>query len=341
MTDRQVATVEPATFSRKSGGGEPQPVAVSFFNPTSLQYSVTNTLAQQGNGKQQYVSQSTAKLTMDLVFDTTDMGTDVRLHTSKIAGLMEPGGNEGDARRPAPDIVIFEWGAFSFQGMVETYKETLDFFAPEGVPLRATVNLTLSRQDKVFEADPRGGSRTHAQEALSLNLGGQDLTRLASDVRLPAFVASTGSTGQGASPASAVRRIAAANGLESLRHVGESVTIAPTLPALSRVAAAANAAPADGAAAFGVSIRVGGALSAGISASAGAFVGLRIAPPASIAPVRVDLDRLLPRGVVDAIAVGADSQFRLGGQAELQTGAAFSADVGAEVSLSDELRFDE
>ena len=38
-------------------------------------------------------------------------------------------------------------------GMVEQYKETLDFFAASGVPLRASVNLTLSSQDVVFESN--------------------------------------------------------------------------------------------------------------------------------------------------------------------------------------------
>src|SRR5918999_1557245 len=136
-------------------GNSRSEVQVSFFNPVSLQYSVANTLAQQNKEKQQYVSQSTAKLTMDLVFDTTDTGRDVRLHTNLIANLMEAKRRVGRGQRALPDIVVFEWGLFSFQGMVESYKETIDFFSAAGVPLRANVNLTLSRQEKVFTENPR------------------------------------------------------------------------------------------------------------------------------------------------------------------------------------------
>ena len=44
------------------------------FNPASLQYTVSNKEEGQGAKKKQYVSETSAKLTMDLVFDTTDTG---------------------------------------------------------------------------------------------------------------------------------------------------------------------------------------------------------------------------------------------------------------------------
>ena len=46
-----------------------EPIEVTVhFNPASLQYTVSNTLKDEGSGakKKQYVSQTTAKLTMDL-----------------------------------------------------------------------------------------------------------------------------------------------------------------------------------------------------------------------------------------------------------------------------------
>ena len=106
------------------------------FNPASLQYTVSNTLKDQGSGakKKQYVSQTTAKLTMDLVFDTTDTGDDVRETTDKMAKLLKPHGPSG---KQVPPLVEFGWGVYRFTGMVEQYKETLDFFAASGVPLRS------------------------------------------------------------------------------------------------------------------------------------------------------------------------------------------------------------
>ena len=64
-----------------------------------------------------------------------------------------------------PPLVEFGWGVYRFTGMVEQYKETLDFFAAGGVPLRAGVNLTLSSQDVVFEQ--RQEPERHASTAIS------------------------------------------------------------------------------------------------------------------------------------------------------------------------------
>lgn len=80
---------EPATFETLTGTKVNVQV---HFNPASLQYTVANTLKEEGKGakKKQYVSQTTAKLTMDLVFDTTDSGEDVRVTTNEMAKLLQP-----------------------------------------------------------------------------------------------------------------------------------------------------------------------------------------------------------------------------------------------------------
>jgi hypothetical protein len=85
----------PAGFARATFTpliGDQQGTAVEVhFNPVSLQYQITNTMKEgEGARKKQYVSQSTGKLTMDLLFDTTHNGEDVRMHTDRIAKFMEP-----------------------------------------------------------------------------------------------------------------------------------------------------------------------------------------------------------------------------------------------------------
>ena len=143
-----------------------------------LEYTITNTLqGGGGNRSAQYVSQSTGKLSMELLFDTTDSGEDVRRHTEKVAKLMDPGGggNQSQQRKPPP-IATFEWGAYKFEGIVESYKEKIDFFSSDGVPLRATINLTLSRQDKVFDSDKNadasvGGSLGSGEGTVEAPLG--------------------------------------------------------------------------------------------------------------------------------------------------------------------------
>ena len=48
------------------------------FNPASLEYSITLNAQGAGGQTQQATSLASAKLTMELLFDSTDTGEDVR-----------------------------------------------------------------------------------------------------------------------------------------------------------------------------------------------------------------------------------------------------------------------
>ena len=201
--------VRPVRASFRKSDGTEIPIQ---FNPVSLQNTVTNTLSQQGQGQRtQYVSQSSAKLTMDLIFDTTDTGTDVREKTFPVAQLMEPQGEDGAEKREAPDAVEFSWGTFSFKGIVESFKETIDFFAPEGIPLRSSVNITLTKQSHVFDRDQRMGSKRHQAEPRLRPLSStDDVTSVAEQMGRPGDW----------------QIIAAANGIENPRlGIGASIAV--------------------------------------------------------------------------------------------------------------------
>src|SRR5262245_29988880 len=98
-----------ATFTPTIGDTTAIPVQ---FNPASLQYTVSNTLKEEGEGKQrkQYVSQTSGKLTMDLIFDTTDDGSDVRIRTSRLMRLMHP---VAEGSKNVPAVVEFRWGNYA------------------------------------------------------------------------------------------------------------------------------------------------------------------------------------------------------------------------------------
>jgi hypothetical protein len=352
-----------AKFTPVTGQGKAIDV---HFNPASLQYTVTNTLKEEGTGnnKKQFVTQSTGKLTMDLVFDTTHTGEDVRVHTEKVAKLMEPVGGSSPGAKHAPAVVEFGWGTYAFKGMVESYKETIDFFAPNGVPLRATVNVSLSRQDKVFEPgrhskfdQVQGGKlepvvvptppRQDPTPRGPLGGGGQYATRLA------------GSAGD----ARAGRAIAALNGEESMRFasgaalsVSASVELSPPVAFASGdagIGAGASAgfgAGAGASASFGADAGVGvsasagaaatfgGRASAGVSATAGAFAGLRASTPPR---ATLDIERLVHRSETVSLGVDDSATFSLGGQATMQGSASLGADVGGSVSLRSRIQFQE
>jgi Contractile injection system tube protein len=313
------------------------------FNPVSLQLTLQNTLDEKGSGKSktQYVSKSSSKLTMDLVFDTTATGGDVREHTKKVARFLEPSTTGKQAHQPP--VVRFDWGTFGFQGLVEQYRETLDFFSPEGVPLRAGVNLTLASQEFVFSSQNAPASTN----------------RQALEYTPPA-----------ASPVD--RGLAAANGLESMRfptgalvvdasiQLGAAVSFSASASAGLSLGGSAGLSLGGGASAgagfslgggasagaglslgggvsggaglsFGASASAGpafgGSASAGVSASAGAFAGLRSVAPRAGTPF--DASRLLVRPATAVVATEGRATFRVGGGATLEGPASFSADVGA------------
>lgn len=349
-----------AEFILQSGSQEHIPVQ---FNPVSLQLSITNTLEEKGKDKKQYVSKSTAKLAMDLIFDTTHSGQDVRIDTEKIANLMKP-----DEQNNAPPVVLFDWGTFKFKGMVDSYKETIDFFSPSGVPLRASVNLSLTQQEKVFDSNrnPDGAPPPEPVEAFTPQ--GESVTDVAA---------------RGGSPG-ASRALAAANGLESIRFPGGAVSVSASVSLGGPVAFASGGASLSASIGGGIGISggigagisggagigggisggagIGGGLgvgmtggagitgsfsagisggaSAGISATEGAFAGLRSSTDQR-SSFSLNTSRLTQRNQSLSVATDSGATFSVGGQASLQGSASLSADVGASTSLRARIQFEE
>lgn len=299
-------TIVKATFKIR-GSSDSFPV---HFNPQTLQYTITNNLRNTGSGNstKQYVSDSTGKLTMELIFDTTDSGEDVRLNTVRVAQLMEP--NESDK---TPPVVEFEWGLYTFAGMVENYRETIDFFSADGVPLRASVNITLSSQDEVFE----GGS-----DERRANTGGSMASRSgANSVQTPPPNPNDGrgvtqTATQAGNPAAA-RDIAAQNGIENMRFPGT---------AQLQINASVSAAPAA-------------SISVSSGKVGGSFTALRTQASASVGG-RIKLENFLRPSGTAGLGTEDGSGFSLGGQARLQGSASFKADVGKAGALKARIEFD-
>ena len=281
----------------KTTDGEPAANFPVHFNPASLQYTVSNKEQGQGAKKKQHVSETSAQLSMDLVFDTTDTGRDVRVDTGEIVKLLSP-----DAKaKKAPRMVEFSWGTYSFTGVIEQYKETLDFFSADGVPLRASVSLTLSSKELTFADPDRAGASVDG-----------DVTPDTVDVAEPA------GGGPQNSPASianalgaprAARAIAAANGAASLRFGVEGGL---TVSAGAGVSASAG---------------VGLGLGAGICASAGASASLHAGVSAGAAASISGGVTLMPAA---AFSVGASAGAGIG----IGAGGGFGISAGGGIGVS-------
>lgn len=335
--------IEKAVFTVK---GKKKSIPV-HFNPQSLQYAISNTLKNKGKGdkKKQHVSQSTGKLTLDLIFDTTDSGKDVRLETVQIAKFMEP------KRDKTPPVVNFEWGLYKFTGMVESYKETIDFFSAKGVPLRASVNLTLSAQDKVFE----GGSN----EKKAGTRGSPDFPNDSLPATAPPGKGATDVANKAGNP-DATRAIADFNGIENLRFPGSAtLEISESFPLKPPAAFASGGLGASAGLGLGLDIgggigasagagldlqaeaSVGASLSAGVSATAGAFSGLRTQSKASASSAKINVDNFLEEDATAKFGMEDSASFGIGGKAGSQGSASLKAEVGKAGDLSARLQFED
>lgn len=295
------------------------------FNPASLEHSVSNSLKEEGKGskKKQFIDKTSAKLTMQLVFDTTDTGEDVRVHTDKVAALLRP---VGDGKKQVPPNVEFSWGLYRFTGMVEKHKEVLDFFAPSGVPLRATVDLTLASQDVQFE------SAKNPPASVDGDLSPE-----------PAVVPGAGGPSGVANALGdprAARAIASANGSASLRFGGGAalaVTAGVELQAEAGFSAGASAgagfgigvgggagAGIGGGAGFGIGGGASAGLGGGISAGAGASAGVGLSAGAS-AGASVGFSAGGSAGVGASVATGSSGGIGGGTFSELRTGVSGTA----------------
>ncbi|GAA5176632.1 hypothetical protein GCM10025771_11830 [Niveibacterium umoris] len=242
----RLVELEPDFETVKSGG---RSVFVQF-NPESLKVSFANQVQQpQGGGDSgappsiQFVGAGTTKLTVQLWFDATapiearalpqaERGAgkvdDVRKLTQEVAWFITPQLAPKDKKKFVPPAVAFFWGTFQFNGMIDSMDESLEFFAPEGKPLRAQVSLAMSQpRISAFkfaqpvgrpDAAPRtpltgGGSGATAPGAAgagSTGPGAQALTAAPTGASLQQMAAASGQGGDW-------RAIAQANGIENPR----------------------------------------------------------------------------------------------------------------------------
>jgi len=262
------------------------------FNPATLKVSLSNTLKENprgGNSRSaQFVDKSSSSLAVELIFDTTRIdsqaeaiyreraqaegrdrqaitpGSDVRLLTKPIAEAFCMPVESGD-QMLAPKRCLFQWGAFEFMGMVDSFDETLDFFSPEGRPLRATVALKLSearyqfRNRDVEQAERDTPTLTptgNSNEPAGSDGPGQDAGPLQSGV---------------AGKPQNWRDTALYNGIENPRMPSAALLATPSVSMGASLGAGASA---------GMSVSAGASVSATAGLGIGAGTTIQATPPA-------------------------------------------------------------
>ncbi|MDX1811882.1 MAG: hypothetical protein R3240_08045 [Gammaproteobacteria bacterium] len=342
-----IPTVSRAKFIRQTDAGhedDDNKTIEVHFNPVSLQYVIANTLKKVGRGDsaKQQVSKSTGKLTMTLIFDTTHEGYDVRSDTIKVARYLKP------VNKDLP-IVKFVWGTFSFQGMFEKYQETIDFFSAEGVPLRASLNITLASQDIVFSADAHETTDTNetnqaTRPPANLHPPYQPETAPASGSGAGTDSTNTGSAG-GLSNAAATANAAMGMSASAAAGVSGAIGISAGASASAGISGGIGvnisaSVSAGASASIGGTASIGSSASAGVSASQGAFNGLRTNLSSKVtaevkAPASINLSSTL------AVGTGNNASFSVGGKASAKGSLSMKSDVGAAGALRARIQFNE
>jgi hypothetical protein len=305
---------------KDAGGAKTDPVPVQF-NPQTLKVNFAN---QKAGGDQpkgsavQFVGKGTTKLTCELVFDVTVLETgtgrpkitDVRVLTGQVSRFMLPkqvkgsGGGKGKEPNFVPPGVRFSWGNFEFDGTMDSVDETLELFSEQGTPLRATVAISISKQE--LKVPPNRDSSPYQTP--------------------PAGVTPMATSAAGDSVAKIAgpnyKSVAAANGIENPRLLAPG-----TLLDLS------------GSAGLSASLGLGGGLEVPISASFGVSAGAGVAVTggsaleiAFSAGAEIGGGLGLSAGAGAGIGIGASGGAALGLSAGASAGG--SAQIGAETGVS-------
>jgi Contractile injection system tube protein/LysM domain len=125
-------------------------VVECHFNPEEVSISKSNMWEPENSSGTNlpdvhFKGEGARSLSLTLVFDTYELRTDVRSATNKVLGLMEaPEDRTQNNQHARPPHVMFRWGTFeTFPAVITQLSQRFSLFLETGVPVRATLNLTL------------------------------------------------------------------------------------------------------------------------------------------------------------------------------------------------------
>jgi hypothetical protein len=139
-----------AKFVVMDGKYKESEIPLQFNPPTysveqSNEYSEKKLMGLKGTINQ-FTGTKKADLTLELLFDSTSTGGDVRDLIEPLYKIVDI-----DNTLHAPPPCRFVWSKLSFDGIVATFKKEFTYFFTNGTPARAKISLTLKPYVKVKE----------------------------------------------------------------------------------------------------------------------------------------------------------------------------------------------
>jgi hypothetical protein len=123
-----------------------------MFNPEKYTISKSNSYKDVPTNKnsepeKEFKKAGSTSLELDLLFDTYESNENVAETTDKLWELMRPKAQANGENKLAPPVVVFEWGVFSFEAIIQSMKQTFTLFKKDGSPVRAEVHISFDRAD--------------------------------------------------------------------------------------------------------------------------------------------------------------------------------------------------
>ena len=141
------------------------------FNPASLRLQLTNSVENgksAGDQARQFVGESSAELSFDLVFDTAEEGTSVRERSSLVEQFLIP---KKEGKKQVPPKVRFHWGDLIFDGIISSLSIDFELFMADGTPVRAKMSVSIKEQGVVLKRHRAGVRSTFTVRKISFNIG--------------------------------------------------------------------------------------------------------------------------------------------------------------------------
>jgi hypothetical protein len=185
-----------------SGQAAYGPTFTAMINPKS--YKISRSIDLQKTDKEFQQGIGTLKLS-EMIIDATGVVPPAQGMPAGVEEQLEILNGIMDMVDPGDDVVYpvvqVTWGELSYLGRAQSVTADYTLFAPDGLPLRATVGIVLS------EYGPPGDSAAAAPASLGMQFQSTDAASLL-DLCLQAY-----------NSASMAASVARANGLTSLRNL--------------------------------------------------------------------------------------------------------------------------
>jgi hypothetical protein len=120
-----------------------------MYNPEEFKLDQGNNFAEVGipglgAPPVQYVRGKARSLSMDLFFDTYEMGADVRQYTGQVVRLLDK-----LPQTQAPPVLLFVMGQFQFQCVLADAGQRFTMFTRDGTPVRSTLSVRFQEYVRV------------------------------------------------------------------------------------------------------------------------------------------------------------------------------------------------